>query len=96
MRVLLRSSIVPFLTATYSRAYEYTCDNIGGSFIADKTGKLQGFFCSLEEKTYISARSKTRLVLTGWSRWLMQFLGLKSPSLKSCETALFRGCCSKT
>ena len=36
------SSIIPFLTAAYSRACEYTCDNIGGSFISDETGKLQG------------------------------------------------------
>ena len=38
----LPSSIVPFLTAAYSRACEYTCDNIGGSSISDETGKLQG------------------------------------------------------
>ena len=36
------SSIIPFLTAAYSRACEYTCDNIGGSFISDETSKLQG------------------------------------------------------
>jgi Zn-dependent protease with chaperone function len=36
------SSIIPFLTAAYSRACEYTCDNIGGSFISDETGRLQG------------------------------------------------------
>ncbi|MDR2921843.1 MAG: M48 family metallopeptidase [Treponema sp.] len=36
------SSIIPFLTAAYSRACEYTCDNIGGSFIPDETSKLQG------------------------------------------------------
>jgi Zn-dependent protease with chaperone function len=36
------SSIIPFLTAAYSRACEYTCDNIGGSFISDKTGRVQG------------------------------------------------------
>jgi Zn-dependent protease with chaperone function len=36
------SSIIPFLTAAYSRACEYTCDNIGGSFISDDTGRLQG------------------------------------------------------
>ena len=36
------SSIIPFLTPAYSRACEYTCDNIGGSFISDETGKLHG------------------------------------------------------
>jgi Zn-dependent protease with chaperone function len=36
------SSIIPFLTAAYSRACEYTCDNIGGSFISDETSRLQG------------------------------------------------------
>jgi Zn-dependent protease with chaperone function len=36
------SSLVPFLMAAYSRACEYTCDNIGGSFIPGETGRLQG------------------------------------------------------
>ena len=36
------SSIIPFLTPAYSRACEYTCDNIGSSFISDETGKLHG------------------------------------------------------
>jgi Zn-dependent protease with chaperone function len=36
------SSIVPFLTPAYSRACEYTCDNIGGSFISDEAGRLNG------------------------------------------------------
>jgi Zn-dependent protease with chaperone function len=36
------SSIIPFLTPAYSRACEYTCDNIGGSFIPDETGRLNG------------------------------------------------------
>jgi Zn-dependent protease with chaperone function len=36
------SSVVPFLTAAYSRACEYTCDNIGSSFIPDTSGKLHG------------------------------------------------------
>jgi Zn-dependent protease with chaperone function len=38
----LASSIVPFLAAAYSRACEYTCDNIGGSSIPDKTARLHG------------------------------------------------------
>lgn len=36
------SSIIPFLTAAYSRACEYTCDNIGGGFISGETDRLQG------------------------------------------------------
>jgi Zn-dependent protease with chaperone function len=36
------SSIIPFLTPAYSRACEYTCDNIGGCFISDKAGRLNG------------------------------------------------------
>lgn len=36
------SLVIPFLTSAYSRACEYTCDNIGGSFISDETSKLQG------------------------------------------------------
>jgi Zn-dependent protease with chaperone function len=36
------SSLIPFLTAAYSRACEYTCDNIGGSFISDEADRLQG------------------------------------------------------
>jgi hypothetical protein len=36
------SSIIPFLTPAYSRACEYTCDNIGGSLIPDETGRLNG------------------------------------------------------
>jgi Zn-dependent protease with chaperone function len=36
------SSIIPFLTPAYSRACEYTCDNIGSSFISDEIGRLHG------------------------------------------------------
>jgi Zn-dependent protease with chaperone function len=36
------SSIIPFLTPAYSRACEYTCDNIGGSLIPDETSRLNG------------------------------------------------------
>ena len=36
------SSIIPFLTPAYSRACEYTCDNIGSSFISDETARLNG------------------------------------------------------
>jgi Zn-dependent protease with chaperone function len=38
----LFSSIIPFLTPAYSRACEYTCDNIGSSFITDETARLNG------------------------------------------------------
>ena len=38
----LPSAIIPFLTAAYSRACEYTCDNIGGSFISGEPGRLHG------------------------------------------------------
>jgi len=36
------SSIIPFLTAAYSRACEYTCDNIGSSFLSDENSKVNG------------------------------------------------------
>lgn len=36
------SSIIPFLTAAYSRACEYTCDNIGSACIQDEKSKLHG------------------------------------------------------
>jgi Zn-dependent protease with chaperone function len=36
------SSIIPFLTAAYSRACEYTCDNIGSMVTKDGSAKLHG------------------------------------------------------
>jgi Zn-dependent protease with chaperone function len=38
----MMSSIIPFLTAAYSRACEYTCDNIGSMFTKDGSAKLHG------------------------------------------------------
>jgi Zn-dependent protease with chaperone function len=34
------SSIIPFLTAAYSRSCEYNCDNIGSSFVSSENSKL--------------------------------------------------------
>jgi Zn-dependent protease with chaperone function/predicted negative regulator of RcsB-dependent stress response len=36
------SFIIPFLNSAYSRACEYTCDNIGASFVANESSRLNG------------------------------------------------------
>ncbi|MDR2731851.1 MAG: tetratricopeptide repeat protein [Fibromonadaceae bacterium] len=36
------SFIIPFLNSAYSRACEYTCDNIGSSFVSDENSRLNG------------------------------------------------------
>jgi Zn-dependent protease with chaperone function/Tfp pilus assembly protein PilF len=36
------SFIIPFLNSAYSRACEYTCDNIGASFVSNESSRLNG------------------------------------------------------
>jgi tetratricopeptide (TPR) repeat protein len=36
------SFIIPFLNSAYSRACEYTCDNIGSSLVSDENSRLNG------------------------------------------------------
>lgn len=38
----LPSSFIPFLTSAYSRSCEYTCDNIGSSFVLNENSKVNG------------------------------------------------------
>jgi Zn-dependent protease with chaperone function len=63
------SSIIPFLTAAYSRACEYTCDNIGSSSISDESAKLHGLlllaggkeiYREIDINNYIETAAKNR------------------------------------
>lgn len=63
------SSIIPFLGAAYSRACEYTCDNIGACFTSDGTSKLQGLlllaggrdlYKEIDIKSYLEAAQQNK------------------------------------
>lgn len=69
----LPSLVVPFLDSAYSRACEYTCDNIGAAFISDESCKAQGLLLlaggsgiykevDINDYLYMAAQHKTLAV----------------------------------